>query len=283
MSTDNPFESLEMLPAEKKKSPHVVKVGFVDESGRYKIGKPSRPAYEHDHGFLQNAPGHKPIRTPTAADRLMFAKWRAVLDGAELLCGPTLGKEIDRCKGDLTDATAAYRHFLFGNGADRNVDYEGFLRTDMAAYGLLSRIGIDFMQQIEVIGKDRKKFSVTSSMYSVGRKGIVGSPQTANWQKTIGEHVLWVSADVVVSANPEGEITYNADLTYHIEDRYNFNPGSADIASKISDAENGQLEECGLGTEYMNYAIIKRNMTWDEHKEKTILISGTPDSTVPSR
>ncbi|NRR30326.1 hypothetical protein HSX11_09000 [Oxalobacteraceae bacterium] len=273
----SPFDVLFLEPVEKKK-PHVVKVGFVEESGRYKIGKPTRPAYTHDHGFLQNTPNHKPIREPTLDDRKMYTKWLANLNGAELLCNPTLGKKIDRCSGDLTDATAAYRHFLFGKGADRTVNYEGFIRTDMAAYALLDKIATDFIEQIEVIGKDRLKFSVTSSMYSVGTDGIIGMPQTANWQKTLGAHVLWVSADVAVATNSDAEICYNADLTLHIEDRYNFNPGSADIATKISDKENGQLELCGMGVEYMNYAVIRRNLTWVAKKPATKMLTGTPTS-----
>jgi hypothetical protein len=52
------------------------------------------------------------------------------------------------------------------------------------------------------------------------------------------------------------------DLVLHAEDRYNFNPGMADIATGIPDDANGVFEVTGLGAQYTNYATLKRTVTW---------------------
>jgi hypothetical protein len=36
---------------------------------------------------------------------------------------------------------------------------------------------------------------------AAGHNGIAPYPETANWQKALGAHFIWVSGDIVVSAN----------------------------------------------------------------------------------
>jgi hypothetical protein len=67
------------------------------------------------------------------------------------------------------------------------------------------------------------------------------SPATKNWQKALGAHELWVSANVRVRYDKKTNITYDAEITIHVEDMHNFNPGSVDTKTKISDAENENL------------------------------------------
>jgi hypothetical protein len=153
---------------------------------------------------------------------------------------------------------------LFGDGADRTIDYERYLQGDPAAATLIPKLINDFREHAEIIGKDRTKFSVTSEPYTVGRGGIAPYPETANWQKTLGAHFLWVSADVDVSADGHGRIWYETTLTIHMEDRYNFNPGSQDIATGTPDAENGRFEITGLAKQYMNFAAVVRHTKWSE-------------------
>jgi hypothetical protein len=51
-------------------------------------------------------------------------------------------------------------------------------------------------------------------------------------------------------------------LILHAEDRYNFNPGDADIATQIPDSANGQFELTGLGHQYTNYGTAARLARW---------------------
>jgi hypothetical protein len=256
---DDPFEVL--LKPEGHKTPHSATVKFAELSGRYRLGVPTRPTIKYDNGHLDKYPK----RDPSAADRAHLLKWIAKLEGAEALCNARTGKFIDSCeREDLSDANAAYRHFLFGNGADRTIDYERYLRGDPAAENLITNLINDFRVHAEVIGKDRVTFSVTSEPYAVGRGGFAPYPVTANWQKTLGAHFLWASASVNVSADGKSNIWYEGDLIIHIEDRYNFNPGQHDIATGIPDSENGRFEITGLGKQYMMFSTVVRHTKWKE-------------------
>jgi hypothetical protein len=212
------------------------------------------------------------------SDRLQFAKWLSMLEGSEALCSGGTASIAPPCHGeDLSDANAAYRHFLFGNGADRTINYERYLKDDASGRQVIPNILDDFQRHVEVIGHDRVKFSVTSGSYSVGMGGIAPYPATVNWQKAIGAHFVWVSADVTVSTDQHADIVYTADITIHMEDRYNFNPGQQDIATGIPDSANGIFEITGLAHQYTNYATVHRNVSWHEG-ERSNTTAGAPTS-----
>lgn len=255
----NPFDVL-LEPAEKK-STHTAIVKLSDVSGPYRLGPPSRPAIRHDNGFLDK---FSP-RPATAADRMQLAKWITMLEASEALCSGGTAKWVSPCSGeDLSDANAAYRHFLFGDGADRTLNYERYLGDDASGKMVVPNVIREFQRHAEVIGKDRSKYSVTSDAFTVGNGGIAPYPATVNWQKAIGAHFIWVSGVLTVSANAEGIISYAANVTIHMEDRYNFNPGQQDIATGIPDAANGTFEITGLAKQYTNYATVQRQITWRE-------------------
>lgn len=168
--------------------------------------------------------------------------------------------------------------FFIWKGKDRTINYERYLHDDEYGREVLPNLINDFQRHVEVIGSDRQKFSVTSTAYSVGINGIAPYPKTVNWQRAIGAHYLWVSADVTVAANAKAEIIYSADMTVHMEDRYNFNPGSADIASGIPDSANGIFEVTGLAEQYTNYATVKRQISWREGDWSRTTSKGAPES-----
>jgi hypothetical protein len=248
-------------------------MAFVSCSGPYRLGKAERPDIKHDNGFLDKFPP----REPTAADRIQLAKWVTVLEGSEAVCNAQTGSMVAPCGGDLVDANAAYRHFLFGKGADRTIDYERFIEGDPTGKHLLEKLIADFKKNSSAIGKDRMTFSVTSQPYFIGgQDGFVGYPETANWQKAIGAHVVWVSGDVTAQINKQGEIEFSSKMVVHMEDKYNFNPGSADVQTGIADAENGQLELSGLAHQYMNYGEISRIIVWLANSQATQTVRGAP-------
>lgn len=256
---NSPFDAL--LEPSEKKGVHTAPVKLVSASGRYKLGQPERPPIHHDNGHLDAFPR----REPTVSDHIQYAKWRAKLDGSEALCSGPTAKLVPACNfEDLSDANAAYRHFLIGAGKDRQLNYERYLANDDAGKKVVPNVLHDFQQHAEIIGKDRLRFSMTGTEYSIGNGGIAPYPATSNWQKAIGAHYLWVSADLSVKADKEGKIHYAADLVFHMEDRYNFNPGATDIATGIPDAENGVFEITGLAHQYTNYATVQRHVEWVE-------------------
>jgi hypothetical protein len=271
-NASNPFSSLQLDPVDKK-DPHVVQVGLVDQSGPYKIGPPTKPDIKHDNGFLDKFR----TREPEMADRLQFAKWVGMLEGSEALCNGPTAKLMPQCHGeDLADANAAYRHFLFGEGKDRTINYERFLQDDASGKMVLPSLINDFELYVSIIGKDRTKFSVTSGVFHVGGSGgIAPYPATSNWQKAIGAHELWVSANVTASCT-EGKIYFDADMTIHMEDRYNFNPGAADVATGIPDADNGRFEITGLAKQYTNYGTVTRHIRWADGSPTSSKATGAP-------
>jgi len=89
-------------------------------------------------------------------------------------------------------------------------------------------------------------------------------PATENWQKAIGAHTIWLSGRVqafppVIQGN---DTIFKATMTLHAEDRYNFNPGAADIATGMPDSDNGRFEVTGLAHQYDNFSTLTRLLEW---------------------
>ena len=105
---------------------------------------------------------------------------------------------------------------------------------------------------------------MTSDVYSAGGSDPrFPYPETENWQKAIGGHPVWTSADVqVTGAAPNRNFTMT--ITLHAEDRHNFNPGAADINTGVPDSANGVFEVTGQARQYTNYGELTRVVTWRE-------------------
>jgi hypothetical protein len=115
----------------------------------------------------------------------------------------------------------------------------------------------------------------SSALAASARSAYFPYPATENWQKAIGAHNFWLSADVVVTG-PGPSFSFAMDFTLHAEDRYNFNPGAADIATGAPDDLNGQLEVSGLAQQYTNYATLHRHVTWSGFTTGVYQVSNSP-------
>ncbi|HVF57752.1 MAG TPA: hypothetical protein VM934_16485 [Pyrinomonadaceae bacterium] len=261
----------------------------------YRIGDPARPPIRHDNGFLQNPNDRrdpKPIPTvaPSQADRdyyeseLSRAKWaqRAIAVGADRV--PFTPHELD-----LPDGIDAYRHFLDGGGKDRTFSYEKFVADDTSGRTILNNATGDTQKGVEdlynqMIAQDpslRGKpitFKITGGAITAGASNKFPYPDTENWQKAIGGHTIWTSATVTVKppSTPGGRPEFSMNMTLHAEDRYNFNPGQSDIATGVPDATRGKLELTGLAHQYMNYATLRRDVTWTQGDIQGTTTSRTP-------
>ena len=130
------------------------------------------------------------------------------------------------------------------------------------------------MEPAEVLGHNRVAFSMTSvEMIPIGGKSKIRGPQTPNWAKTFGAHQIWINAEVKVSVK-DGQIHFDANLTYNMEDMYNFNPGQKDEKTNIKDEENGMLELSGLGHQFMTYAKFHRRLQWIKGDYESAIITG---------
>ena len=228
----------------------------------YSLGPPMRPPIHHDNGFLDKLPA----RSPTASDYRTLGSWIGLLEAGEAGQGvPFLPHN------DIPDGLAAYRHFLFGNGMDRQFSYERYIANDPSGSITLENAIADAQEgalwlYLENYGSGDALFYMTGSAIPVGsgdKKFSVRFPYplTENWQKAIGFHVIWISASVVAKSSGN-DILFTMDFTLHAEDRFNFNPGATDIATGIPDSANGIFEVTGLAHQYMNYSILKRKVSW---------------------
>ncbi len=262
---DHPFKILlEPTPAPAGAD---VQVQMVTASGRYTLGPPKRPNIVHDKGFLKDS---KP-ESPTEKDRDDYDRWLAKGQIAQAMCRPVLKSVVPQCEdADQRDATAAYLHYLGNTGSTRTVPYNNFLLDDESGKAVEREVINDIKVHIEAIGKNRSRFQITSEAMSVGnfknpdmRPPNLNnfSPKTINWRRTIGRHIIWVSADVVVTA-AKGRLSYQADVTIHMEDTYNFNPGEKDVSTGILDAENGRFQVVGLAKQYLNTGTATRTLNW---------------------
>ena len=267
------------------------RTAFFDKGARE-----AAPEIDHDHGFLEGEDGEldpSKREDPTLADYLSLAKWIAKAEAAELL------------RPDLVDGIAAYRHFLEGGGADRELDYNRFLENDSAGERVVSSLeydlkygALDLDDQFrrggdQPILTDAHHFDMNTGVVGVGSDARFPYPATENWQKAIGGHNIWVDATVDVSVTGEGDKRVrNFEVTYTInaEDMYNFNPGQADIATGTADADNGRFEITGLGNEYLNVAKVERQLVftqpldrWDLEESEALESTGGGAGRAPGR
>jgi hypothetical protein len=230
------------------------------KSGKFSLGEPTKPEIYHDNGFTEfceNNPDHDDC-SPSAGfgDYTNRAKYETLLRGAQGL-------------GHLDDGTRTYSHYLYGDGEDLHFNYGEFINEDEHGKIAYNNIMREAQKNAEVIGEGRSTFSITSDVYSIGIQGPGADPRfpypaSENWQKAIGSHAVWTSADVQITTNEIGQKVYTMDVTYHAEDRYNFNPNMGDITTGLKDRENGRFEVLGWANPYMQYGDMTTTVTWVE-------------------
>jgi hypothetical protein len=241
--------------------------------GAYRLGWHGRPPIVHDNGYL--ALGR---RSPTTADHMALVKWRAMLMAGESL------------RPDLSDALAAYRHFLDGNGSPRVFLYDRYVSGDRSGQITLRNAIIEFQQAavgLWRIGKKPSTLQITGPGIPCGsdpsRFPYLAAhfpyPETENWQKAIGSHTIWLSGRITVSESlhTSPPLLFNAVMTLHAEDRYNFNPGANDIVTGISDSDNGRFEMTGLAHQYDHFSTLMRNLQW-RGEEMGVELSARPNT-----
>lgn len=220
---------------------------YVNENGKqiiFRIGEPVQPQWSYDNDFP-----YDPNATPTLEDYFNWAKWKAKNEVAE-----HFGGIVNR---DMPDAIDAYEHYRSGRGTDLKIDYQKAYEEDSNIKITVDGYINDTQHLVEqmIASGQQPPFSITSEIMPVGDEHY---PSTENWQKTIGAHQIWISADVAV--DEKGNI--NMDTTVHELDRYNFNRGMQDIASGASDNENGRFEELGWAKSFTTTGEANFDVTW---------------------
>jgi hypothetical protein len=208
----------------------------------------------------------------------MFAGWAAILEAGEA------GQRVPFVPhNDLPDALAAYRHFLYGKGADSTFSYERYVASDTSGRTTLNNAVLDVRRGVENLARTRlagapPSFQFRSGPIRCGDKNdldlltLFPYPATENWAKAIGGHVIWFSGLVTLTGSIP-EQSYTVMLTLHAEDRYNFNPGDEDIETGIPDSANGVFEPTGLAQQFTSYSTLTRTLSWAGVTANSITVS----------
>lgn len=224
----------------------------------YKIGPAVRPNIYHDKGFSILTK-----REPELNDYLALFKWVTMLNTASVI------------RPDLDDATAAYSHFLNGEGKKKFFSYERYVMNDNSGRITLRNAILDAQNAAIELWLDNdqpSKFSFTGPAIPCGADSVdfpyiskaFPYPATENWQKAIGAHKIWLSGTVHVKTLPLASSMpdFKMNFVLHAEDQYNFNPGQNDITTGIPDDENGRFVVCGLAAGYRHEATLSRSLSW---------------------
>ncbi|MEV1286366.1 RHS repeat-associated core domain-containing protein [Micromonospora sp. NPDC049679] len=229
-------------------------------SGRFCIGAPKKPV---THGPWEDDFVYDPAEAPTIADHGSKSEW----DMKRLACLWSVTFDAGPCAG-WGDAGEMYNHYLTGDGSDYGFDYgQAYLDDPYIAMSVDKEI-LDAQRAAEKLlrAAGGKSFQMT------GRARNLSNPNTEEWQKAIGSHDIWASADVTVTGN-----VIAMRITVRAEDRYNFNRGASDIATGVPDNVNGRFAELGWAKPFNSSGTLVRDVVW------TVGSPSTASVTQPTR
>lgn len=137
-----------------------------------------------------------------------LAEWKLKLAAAETL------------RPDLEKACKAYRHFLDGRGEPRSFSYESYVMNDNSGITTLANAMLDIQDGAEVVWESNesanKQFSITGDQIPCGANLLFPYPETENWQKAIGGHVIWLSGDVNVAIHKE-DVWFSLSMRHYTQ------------------------------------------------------------------
>jgi hypothetical protein len=235
-----------MLPDFLANSPLSAKIvdetpGLADANHPYHIGPPTAPKLAFDDDFP-----YDPDASPTMGDYASWEKWNAKLRGAQAV------------RPDLDDATAAYAHYLDATGTDMQVDYEEAYKEDESIRRAVDNEIRTAQRQAERIIRETGQTGFEMTGDPALETDLAGRyPSTENWQKTLGDHTIYGTAQVVVTGN---QVTMK--IKVHAEDMYNFNLDSEDVATGASDNDNGRFSTLGWAKGFRTHGELERTVTW---------------------
>lgn len=206
----------------------------------FTMGPPTEPPLTFTDSFP-----YDPDARATPADHAAWLKWGAQAAGAHLI------------RPDLDDALRVYDHYRDNTGTPMTVDYEEAYREDAAIAAAvdaeLARARTAAQDLAAQTGQSSFSMSGAASLASA----LSGYPSTENWQKALGDHQLWSSADVTIAGG-----TATMVITVHAHDRYDFNAGMSDIATGTPDDENGRFAVLGWAKPFDTRGELTRTITW---------------------
>ncbi|MGD1905481.1 MAG: hypothetical protein ACFB0C_05725 [Leptolyngbyaceae cyanobacterium] len=187
----------------------------------------------------------------------------------------------------MPDGTDALVHYIEGSGDTREFSFEKYINDDPSGEIALGTVvgdtqlaAEDFYAQLEL--DDTQSFKFTGSPLVSSENRGLPYPETQNWQKAIGGYHIWSSAEVWAEEGVDGDDVLTMDVTFNVEDRYNFDAGKKDIESGLPDRVFGRLEEMGLAKGYQQVSSFKKRVTWKQGNLSTTNIESVHDTSSES-
>ncbi|NUP15658.1 MAG: DNRLRE domain-containing protein [Streptomyces sp.] len=213
-------------------------------SDGYTEGTASEPFFDFGNDFP-----YDPNAEATWDDYKNWNLWGIKKNGGMLLSA--LGFYSD---GALDDAVPLYSHYRTGLGTDQEVNYrEGYYEDS----GIRTSVDDEIARAQQAAEKLSVLLGTDTFDMTGGLHGVKEYPTTENWQKAIGDHKVWGSADVTRDGD---QMTMT--ITVHALDQYDFNAGASDIASGTPDDVNGRFATLGWAAPFLVRGTFTRNVTW---------------------
>lgn len=202
-------------------------------SSGYQIGPPRKPDITWDEDYVWGS------EKPTMDDHLAYAQWWLKGQGAGLL---------------WDDGAAMYRHYLGNSGKDVTYDLGEAYREDSGiAKSVKAEIAATAAGVDELVrSTGQTKFQVTGPATSNS-----DNPTTENWQKAIGGHQQWSSANVTGRERPGQDGGHRARGGL-----LQLQQGQADIGSGTADDVNGRFTTVGLAKPFASHGTLTTTITW---------------------
>ena len=211
-------------------------IRLIDPDGR-QVRSSTRPTFRYDDGFSRF-----PKEKPTFNDFASYRRWMQIATIAYPL---------------MPDGSSAYFHYMRGSGNPYTFNLGKYLRKDPSGQTLQQTIINTAKSNAERVLTREGTASYYSEGFSVGNTIRFPYPATENWQKAVGAFNVYYHADLSVVQNEDNSLTYTLNIILYGEDKYNFNPGQADIASGTPDSVNGRFEVVGLAKEFMQSGSVE--------------------------
>jgi len=251
-------------------------------SGIYRIGKPFEPDFSHwrTDDFI-----YDPNAVPTTEDKeswdaygnllrygRIFTNTPNLLQGSMIWAARTFTDlDTDMAESrrgvDISDALRLYSHYRSGTGKDVNIDLKKaynqdanikkFIDAEIA--NLQKAVATIYFQIIDCENQNRVMFQITGS--AVGMKNDFWSyPATENWHKTLGDFLIYLTADVIYDPNTKQAV---ANITINSLDYYNFNKGAFDAMTGLPDDANGRFVELGWAKPFTTRGRFMKEVRWN--------------------
>ncbi len=226
----------------------------VDEWGNasYKEGTMAdAPTFTFDKGFV-----YDPNEKATLQDYLIWWKWGILLAGAPLK--------------SLNDAAKMYNHYRSALGGSVRIDLRRAYEEDSIYHYYIDKEIETMKNAVEDILKTKEQQRIEI----IGNLQGVPNGSNENWQKTIGAFYMYGHGIALINYRTKKAAM---DITFYMEDMYNFNPGQYDIATGTPDSENGRFAVLGWAKEFKTYGEVSFHINWliGESSYNSQLVCGT--------